>query len=138
MAYPTVEERFWAKVNQSDDCWSFDAYHSPDGYARFWVGGRTVEAHRFVYELLVASIEAGLVIDHLCRNRWCVNPDHMEPVTNHVNILRGEPATKTHCVHGHLLDEANTYRRRGSNGKRQCRTCGLEATRRYRRKKAAA
>jgi hypothetical protein len=97
-------------------------------------------AHRFAYELFVDEIPDGLTLDHLCRNPRCVNPGHLEPVTQRENTLRGiSPvavnAAKTHCKHGHLLDEANTYMTNA--GSRQCRTCNrLRMRRRYWAKKA--
>lgn len=128
-----VEERFWAKVvrDPETDCWLWTA-STDNGYGRFWVAGRLVLAHRFAYELLVGPIPEGLELDHLCRVRHCVNPAHMEPVTQRVNILRGvgfsaKNAAKTHCKRGHALDEANTYRR--GDGKRHCRACNARRDR---------
>lgn len=92
-----------------------------NGYA-YIAGGL---AHRKIYEAIIGPIPAGLNIDHLCRNRACVNPWHMEPVTQHVNVMRGSSpwakhAKATHCPSGHAYDEENTYLYRGS---RYCRTC---------------
>jgi hypothetical protein len=79
-------------------------------------------------------------LDHLCRVPPCVNPEHLEPVTPAVNTQRGEPATKTHCKNGHEYTPENTYIRsgKGKGGKRDCRACGRERTRRYLAKKVAA
>lgn len=125
-----IRDRFFSKVVRDPDteCWEWMASKQSNGYGRFGVGGRDgrgLRAHRVAYELLVGPIPAGLEIDHLCRNRGCVNPAHMEPVTHHENMLRGDTlpakeAAQTHCKRGHLFDEANTYRRRGS---RECRAC---------------
>ncbi len=92
-----------------------------------------MRAHRFAYELLVGPIPDGLVIDHLCRVRHCVNPAHMEPVTRWENTLRGGSfsavaARQTHCVNGHPFDEENTHVDR--RGFRRCRACNRERLRR--------
>jgi hypothetical protein len=93
----------------------------PNRYA-----GRVRQAHRFAWELLRGAIPDGLTLDHLCRNRRCVNPDHLEPVTAVENTMRGQAphainARKTHCLRGHAFDEENTYVR--SDGARICRAC---------------
>ena len=97
MPYPqkTVEERFWEKVNKSapNGCWEWTAGLFATGYGGFQYGGRPVAAHRWAYEALVGPIPEGLELDHLCRNRKCVNPAHMEPVTHKENTLRGEGPT---------------------------------------------
>lgn len=108
------------------------------GGARFRLEGRNVLAHRHAYELLKGPIPEGMQLDHTCHNadpacrddrncrhRKCVNPDHLDVVTNRVNILRGKTlpakqAARTHCPRGHPYTEANTYLYRG---KRQCRAC---------------
>lgn len=125
----TPLDRFFnkIKVNHKTDCWEWVAYRHK-GYARFNTGERVLEAHRWVYEQLVGRIPKGLHIDHLCRVRHCVNPYHMEPVTNHENMLRGKSivakrAAQTHCSRGHELTGNNlsitTY-----NGKhRRCLKC---------------
>jgi hypothetical protein len=74
-----TSERFWAKVYRGDDCWEWLAAKSTAGYGRFKVAGGLVQAHRFAYEDIVGPIPDGLQLDHLCRNRACVNPDHLEP-----------------------------------------------------------
>jgi hypothetical protein len=132
-----IEERFWEKVEKSDGCWVWTASQTSTGYGQFLVSGCPRKAHRVAYELVVGPIPAGLVIDHLCRNRLCVNPSHLEPVTHRVNILRGTApsvlaALRTHCVNGHEYTPGNTYfNRRGTQaGRRRCRICTLEANRR--------
>lgn len=106
------------------------------GYGRKCVGGSLVRAaHRVAYEQHFGAIPAGLEIDHLCRNRACINPEHLEPVTHAENMRRSAAATKTHCIRGHLFDGDNTYR--GGLGKRQCRRCNAEAQARYKARKKA-
>ena len=124
----TPEERFWAKVDKTapGGCWQWSARLNADGYGHLNVDGQKVRAHRFAYEMLVGAIPEGLQLDHLCRNRGCVNPDHLEPVTNRENILRGETvparnAAKTHCSKGHEFTPENTTMR--ANGWRECKTC---------------
>lgn len=141
--WPTLprpaEERFWEKVKRwdPDECWDWTAGHSPEGYGRFNATWRVPGyAHRFAYELLIGPIPDGYQIDHLCRNRGCVNPKHMEPVTQRMNLLRGTSpsahnARVTACIHGHPFDEANTYYPK--RGGRFCRAC---ARRRQRERKA--
>lgn len=118
-------QRFWSKVKKTDSCWNWIGYIHSDGYGGFWINGKTKQAHRIAYELIKGKIPNGLQLDHLCRNRKCVNPDHLEPVTARENILRGEGqafvnSNKTHCKRGHKFTKNNTYQR---NGKRHCRTC---------------
>lgn len=123
-----AEDRFWRYVARSDGCWEWIGYQSPDGYGKFqWEGGQL--AHRFAYELLVGAIPDGLTLDHLCRNRGCVNPAHLEPVTQTVNKLRGvsfvaQQAAQTHCKRGHLLSGDNVRLEKTKRGwSRRCKTC---------------
>lgn len=128
----TVVDRFWSKIDkQQDGCWEWPGARIKGGYGQTWNGKRVIPAHRFAYESVNGLIEEGKVLDHRCRNRACVRPDHLEPVTHKTNILRGEGiaaknAMKTHCVHGHLFDDRNTrYHKMG----RTCRTCDNTRTR---------
>lgn len=130
---PSLAERFWAKVDQHGpgDCWEWLASRQNQGYGQFGRGGRAggmTLAHRMAYELAVGPIPAGLVIDHLCRNRTCCNPAHLEAVRQRINVYRGiGNATKTHCKHGHEFDLLNTYYERGA---RRCLSCRRERDRR--------
>jgi hypothetical protein len=120
--------RFWSKVEKTSTCWLWTA-GTCRGYGHFHasrsVGGRTLRAHRVAYELLRDPIPEGMHLDHLCRVRGCVNPDHLEVVTGATNTLRGisSPAInarKTHCRRGHEFTPENTYIDRGS---RRCKAC---------------
>jgi hypothetical protein len=147
-----TEQRFWSKVNKRGPmppqsvapglCWEWTGAKTTGGYGQFWVKPRKVVAHRFAYEQLVGKIPDSLQLDHLCRNRACVNPKHLEPVTQQVNILRGfSIATanrlKTHCPKGHPYSAENTYIHPKNNG-RICRTCArVRARTNYEKRKAA-
>lgn len=129
--------RFLAKVEEdASGCWVWQAHVLPTGYGVFKLRGKMRGAHRVAYELLVGPIPTGLHLDHLCRNRRCVNPEHLEPVTCLENIRRGYWANVTHCPAGHPYSEENTYR--SPRGGRFCRLCNAAAQRRYRTRKAAA
>ena len=120
-------------------CWIWTGRTDRDGYARFGSGGL---AHRMAYIAFKEPIPEGHEIDHLCRTRACVNPDHLEAVTKAVNTLRSLApsainAREVRCIHGHPFTEANTLY--GKNGRRTCRTC-LRASNAagYRRRRAEA
>lgn len=124
----TIEERFWARVDRRDhgECWLWKGAPNNSGYGAIGVaGGRVVPVHRWSYEQFVGPIPDGLHVDHLCRTRMCVNPKHLEAVTQRENTLRGngfaaDEARRTHCPQGHPYDEQNTYRYRGL---RYCLIC---------------
>lgn len=132
-------ERLVAKftVDQSTGCWEWTAAKNQKGYG-YWktdMHGRGAVAHRWVYELIHGDISDGKVLDHLCRNTGCVNPKHLEPVTNRENLLRGDTLAssnlaKTHCPQGHPLSGDNLYTR-PDRSERGCKVCRREAVRRY-------
>jgi hypothetical protein len=115
-------ERFVERVPFSG-CWIWIGFIDWYGYGR--VGKK--QSHRVAYELVNGPIPEGLVIDHLCRVRCCVNPAHLEAVTRAVNNERGAWSSKTHCAQGHEFDVNNTGTR--TNGGRYCKECQREANR---------
>lgn len=126
-----TEILFWLKVIRRgpNECWDWTGARTKTGYGHMRVAGKDFYVHRFAYDLLVDPIPEGLVIDHLCRNRLCVNPTHLEAVPQRRNVLRGEgiPAInyhKTECPHGHPYTPENTYIQT-VNGRnhRSCLTC---------------
>lgn len=129
-----AEDRFWPKVIEDVDtgCWNWTGTRNGGGYGSFTAiyGESPVCAHRFAYQYVVGVIPVGLQIDHLCRNRGCVNPAHLEPVTARENSFR---ARKTHCSAGHPFDTDNTYERR--DGKRGCKECMRAAHRSWHRRR---
>lgn len=90
-----IEARFWAKVEKTETCWLWKASKDRNGYGRFRVSDRTLVAHVVGYALAGCELPAGMVLDHLCRNRACVRADHLEPVTHHENVLRSPRTYQT-------------------------------------------
>lgn len=122
-----TEKRFFSYVFKNPDtkCWEWLNAANTQGYGRFYYGNFTEKAHRFSYELKYGKITDGLQIDHLCRNRMCVNPDHLESVTLNVNVMRGmgvcaQNARKNHCPYGH---EYSKIKVESGKFRRICRIC---------------
>ena len=98
-------ERFWSKVEKTDGCWIWRGGRSSNGYGVFAVARRSAYAHRLSHEQVHGAIQAGMVIDHLCRNRAYVNPAHLEVVSDRENVARGMSrsainARKIVCANG--------------------------------------
>lgn len=135
-------DRLWSKVEpQNPGCWIWTGTINSGGYGVFRTGGQSAPylgAHRVVWQELVGPIPEGLELDHLCKVRHCVNPDHLEPVTPAVNQARSASFSslnrrKEACRHGHPLSGDNLYVT--PKGFRQCRTCRKVAQERHRRKR---
>ena len=139
-----LPKRFWdnIKVCENTRCWEWLGAKSPGGYGRFSWKGKCTVSHRVAYVALVGEVPKGLELDHLCRNRSCCNPQHLEPVSRSENVRRGDlvkvtlerHAAITHCPKGHEYTEENTYRHRNA---RYCRKCHAdrERERRHRARK---
>jgi len=144
-----LDNRFWSKVIVSKvnfynttPCWEWTAYLNYDGYGQFQLNRKPKLAHRLSYEDKYGEIPAGLEINHLCRNRCCINREgHLEAITHKENCEKSlsgfagglRQRAKTHCPHGHEYSKENTYF--FPNGKRMCRTCHRIRSRQNRQRK---
>jgi hypothetical protein len=136
-----LRERIEAAISvDANGCWIWQGPRTPYGYGIFHTGSRVDGtkrqggAHRAAYEMFVGPIPEGLELDHLCRVRACVNPDHLEPVTHLENMRRAPASQKTHCLRGHEYTPENTRLHRG---KRACRTCIVESEKRRQARRRA-
>ena len=122
-------DRLLANIDVGEGCWEWRASVQSGGYGLLSVETRKLLVHRVMYEAFCGAIPDGLTIDHLCRNRRCVRPSHLEAVTMRENILRGTSpsaihALQTHCLRGHAYDAANTHTRKPPLGsERHCLIC---------------
>lgn len=139
LAPPGAAVRFASKISfDQDACWMWTACTNNNGYGRFSVGcNRLVYPHRLMYEVMVGPIPEDLEIDHTCRERRCVRPDHLETVT-HLENLRRKSEHITHCVNGHALQGDNVYRWAKAPNRRLCRTCRIARAAARRRRLAGA
>ena len=131
-AIRSAEGRFWdyVEVRASGACWPWKGHVSGNGYARMGVGGKAFQAHRLAYFYCVGPIPDGLVVDHQCNRRDCVNPNHLRAMTHEENVRRPALA-RTTCPNGHRFTDSNTYI--DGRGARVCRICkqkNLTSTRR--------
>ena len=133
-------KRFWWFVLAEEDtgnaCWLWGGSLTRKNYALLWVDGRHVPAHRWAWEQAYGTIPDGLQIDHLCRRRPCVYPNHLEPVTGAENCQRGNTgkannyeASKTHCPWNHPYSGSNLYT--APKGDRRCRLCKRKSDAKY-------
>jgi len=139
--FEALDERVQSRIDRTGDCWLWVGFIKDNGYGSLTIDGRTQYAHRLVYTALVGPIPAGAEIDHLCRVRHCVNPQHLEPVSKAENCYRGESIPgrrhrQTHCQHGHEFTADNTAV--SSRGHRRCRACDAARARRIRAERSAA
>lgn len=139
---PNADEimKFHARYTKSDGCWTWRGCLHSSGYGSFYMGRQKVSAHRLAFVIHNGEIPDGLVIDHLCRNRSCVNPEHLEAVTQSRNVRRGLLCADTirlgsNCSKGHLIDEESIMRtKRGP----RCRICNRNYMREYMRNRRVA
>lgn len=131
---PVKLNEFIIRFKKDAGCWVWIGSLRPNGYGIFYFNGK-LTAHRVSYEVFNGPIPDGLVVNHKCRNRRCVNPDHLNTITDKENVLNGVGisvvnAKKTHCKYGHPFNKKNTYIK--SDGARACVPCGLTRAKRYR------
>lgn len=118
-----------------EECWNWTGYLDKDGYGRFLSSfAQKTSAHRLVYKIVVGEISSGLTLDHLCRNRRCVNPSHLEPVSFEENLRRAV-ASRSHCANGHPWNADNTY---FYATRRACRRCAADRQLKYQSTKRSA
>lgn len=142
---------FWSRVERTDGCWNWLGSRNRDGYGSARFAGRHIGAHRVAYMAVIGRIPPGTELDHTCRNRACVNPAHLDPVTHAENVARGDARqtlkrvaplawaatrARTHCKHGHPLAGENLLAL--PNGWRWCKTCRQASYARYRARKKVA
>lgn len=135
-------DRLNEKIERTDSCWLWRGATTggAHAYGMIWQDGKNLLAHRVMHALYKSNIDGGQEIDHLCRNKLCVNPDHLEAVSHKENMLRADPGQrwrqKTHCPKGHAYTAENT---RITHGSRSCKSCeSIYNKRRWAESKARA
>lgn len=130
-----TEQRFMSKIKKTDTCWYWTAAKTKAGYGMYSIKHKLIYAHRYSYQMFVGELVANMELDHLCKNRDCVNPEHLEQVTHKENVKRGEALphlmakiesrrNQQYCVRGHsLLDKSNIYNPPKRPKIRYCRKC---------------
>lgn len=121
----SIGDRLWSKINITNSCWNWTASTDKDGYGQFrkkkdgrWT---MAKSHRVVYESIIGKIDQGMVLDHICENKKCVNPLHMQK-TNHGDHMRRHANNRTNCRRGHEKTTENTYT---WNENKYCLKCRL-------------
>ncbi|HGM5043037.1 TPA: HNH endonuclease signature motif containing protein [Stenotrophomonas maltophilia] len=134
--YRTPELAFDARIRKAPNgCWEWTGFIDRKGYGVLGIGHRKVcKVHRYAYQRFVGPVPDGMQLDHLCRNRCCANPEHLEPVTPQVNVVRGNQARglAAACQRGHEFSKGNTYI--NPRGNRECRQCRRSAALRHKEK----
>jgi hypothetical protein len=115
-------ERFqtYYEINSATGCWEWTLCLNQGGYGVFHTNNKQWKAHRFAYQILIGPIPEGLTLDHLCKNKKCVNPEHLEPVTQYVNTVRGKGSSSLYCSKGHAMFGEHLY---FNDGNRRCQKC---------------
>lgn len=136
----TISNVLLRVVPDPGGCWIWTGRRGRDGYGYIDADNRAHTAHRYIYRQFVTEVDSALHLDHLCRVRCCVNPDHLEPVTPRENIRRGDGwsgrhARQTHCKHGHPFAGDNLFVR--ADGERVCRQCSRDRQGRRRAKQTS-
>lgn len=129
----TIEERLLSKIQiDNKDCWVWTGSvfkQKYSTYSQIRIKNKCRKAHQVSYEVFIGPIPQGRELDHLCKNKLCINPAHLEPVTHFENMERGYWTTKDECIHGHSYGGGNTYL--NTRGHRECRTCRKERSQKF-------
>lgn len=131
---PYALRRFMKAVDSTKECWRWTGFINKDGYGQITIDKETYKAHRVSYTWMKGTIPETLTLDHVCHNRWCVNPQHLDPVLASVNVSR-QRFFKTGCRNGHAYTEENTYYYSGANRFRMCRICMAANQKRFTERK---